>query len=358
MIQNFIFSLTICFLTLIRNSNADFIKYYKRSAIENKADLVLDFLSIGSLSLSDNILGQNISMATHKSVRSFWWMTENDDSDRQCTSKLDPEEYLDACRNSKVVPWEKSDDFDALDKSVPNFLTKRLRNTNFSLKQLLSIEGYTVDGCVGWLCAQRRPGFAIGKRGEAYRNNEDLPDYLILMDDDTYINIDLFVSYMETEDPSKPLAYAGRIFPLQKNYTFPWGGFGVIFSRGSLMRLIQPLHCVDDVSHRYSDEFETIACERLNQNVYGERALYKQGMSISDLAYAISSRHYFCMHSDHLTGYLINHYLLSEAAPEFNKGGRIIKYSGMALNKECYQKTHICHKMTLAKFVEMKNLSQ
>merc|ERR1719410_727677 len=332
MIQNFIFSLTICFLTLIRNSNADFIKYYKRSAIENKSDLVLDFLSIGSLSLSDNILGQNISMATHKAVRSFWWMTENDDFDRNCTTKLDPEEYLHACRKSKVVPWEKSVDFEPLDKSVPNVLTKKLRKTNFSLKKLMSEEGYTtVDSCVGWLCAQRRPGFAIGKRGEAYRNNED---------------------------PPIALTYAGIIFPLQENYTFPWGGYGVIFSRGSLMRLIQPLHCVDDVSHRYSDDFESFACERLNQNVYGEKALYEKGMSISDLAYAISSRQYFCMHSDHLTGYLINHYFLSEPVSQSNYGGRIQEYGDGVSTKKCGKKAHICHKMNLLTFIEMKNLSQ
>jgi len=279
-------------------------------------------------------------------------MTEDYDEDHECATKLNPEEYLNVCRNSKRNPW---------DNSISSSASVKFRHKNYPLGRLLS-NGYTIDTCSGWICAQRRPGFGIGKRGQAYKNSEELPDYLILIDDDTYINLDLFVSRMETKDPSIPITYAGHIFKLDEDYSFPWGGFGVIFSRGSLIKLIQPLHCVDDISYRYSNEFETLACERLNQNTFGEKALFKEGMSISDLAYAISARPYFCMHSDHLVGYFINHYLLSETVsdidPTSDDRTRIHSYGRGVNRRGCVETSHICHKMGLTNFTEMKNIRQ
>lgn len=89
----------------------------------------------------------------------------------------------------------------------------------------------------GWLCAQARPAFGFGKVVDHYRQyRPELPDYLIIMDDDTYYNIELFEAFMkETEDPNEALAIAGclvrrPIFDFKK--TMPFGGFGMIFRRG------------------------------------------------------------------------------------------------------------------------------
>merc|ERR1719469_916106 len=75
---------------------------------------------------------------------------------------------------------------------------------------------YSKKKPLGWLCAQRRPGFGLGKKGIQYRAQtvrygiqEAIPDYLFLIDDDTYINMELFSKHMQNIDPSEPLVYAG-----------------------------------------------------------------------------------------------------------------------------------------------------
>jgi len=122
---------------------------------------------------------QHNTWASHKSVRSFWGLSEVDDADVSCAlgqSETVIKEYLEYCttkRNSDGLTFQQ--------------FSQRHRR-----KQT-----------IGWLCAQRRPGYALGKRGQAYRSDmlqygtAVLPDYLILVDDDTYMNMEIFNKFME-----------------------------------------------------------------------------------------------------------------------------------------------------------------
>jgi len=257
-------------------------------------------------------------------------------------------EYIATCRNRKVNPWNTT--------KPPSDASKTIRFKHFTERSLAKY-GYSPGKNSGWVCAQRRVGFGLAKKAEAYRKGGELPDYLILIDDDTFINIDRFVKRMKAVDNKLvPNVYAGRLFNFNDEINFPWGGFGTIFNRASLELLIQPLYCVDDLSHTYSNKFEANACSRLNENLLEEKNVYKSGMSISDLAYAMSARDYFCMHSDHLTGYLVNQYLLSQ----LNPGGkyRIHGYGGKVSRKHsCSEENDICHWMTYPGYMQMEALT-
>ena len=248
----------------------------------------------------------------------------------------------------------------------------------------------------------RRPGIGFKKLIERMNvngsnNNNDngnnisqsLPDYLLLADDDTYINIDLLQSYISTRrdlSPNIPLVYSGCLLErtrkkqinIAKTWYVPYGGYGLIFSRGSLERLYHPLYCntnqnklitEDDITaildyeknHKNMTitQYEQLVCHRIvKDNLLGEKDLYKIGMSISDLAYELSSSKYYCMHSDWLTMYLINYYYLSNLVMGPNNDNntklfnRIHPYRD---NQECKYNTvslcnasisHICHYQT------------
>ena len=124
----------------------------------------------------------------------------------------------------------------------------------------------------GWLCAQKRPQSALSKVGQFYRKllkaKEALPDYLVVVDDDTYLNVEWFLQNFlknsntssSNDDSSKerrkqksrptgvnnavPQVWAGcyvRKPVMDANITFPYGGFGTYYNRKSIERLIQPI---------------------------------------------------------------------------------------------------------------------
>jgi len=333
--------------TMIGNSDVTLMRNY-HSAVE-EGHVLLDILSIGSKTRKDQMLGQINSMAMHPMLRSYWWVTEFDDFDKLCTETMDTHRYINHCRNSRN-PWNIS--------AKSSKMAQMIRLKHYS-EANLAVKGYTPEKSKGWLCAQRRVGFGIGKRCQAYRETQDLPDYLILLDDDSYVNIDKFLNRMKSKNTTLPYVYAGRIFEFSDKMTFPWGGYGVIMNRASLVRFIQPLHCVFDFAHSYgrarnfySSDFEARACMRMNLNILDEKSLFNSGMSLSDLAYAMSARNYFCMHSDHLVGYFINHYLLSELVP----GGetRIHQYGKNRYETKsfCGERSHICHGMNRSDFLK------
>ena len=50
----------------------------------------------------------------------------------------------------------------------------------------------------GWMCAQRRPGRAFGWLHSQYKGvDASLPDYLLLVDDDTYVNMGSVMSFIK-----------------------------------------------------------------------------------------------------------------------------------------------------------------
>jgi hypothetical protein len=188
----------------------------------------------------------------------------------------------------------------------------------------------------GWLCAQKRPIDGLFKALQTYKvmgNSLSLPNYIAIIDDDTYLNM----KYLSEALPIKYPSYESYIitgcpltYPKRLRFTFPYGGFGTILSRRAVENLLRPIYCSssldtgrrpDSFSNISSNEmFNAMACWRLDQNLFGEQSFFQDGMSVSDLMYAYSSALLFtkvdewnntlgfCFHSDHAFAYFLGFY--------------------------------------------------
>lgn len=169
------------------------------------------------------------------------------------------------------------------------------------------------------MCAQKRPLDGLHKVLQKYVNSEyTIPDYLFLIDDDTYINTNALINELLEGFPvQEPWAVAGCNFNFLKEtgFTFPYRGLGTFLTKAAVQRLLQPFYC----DGRNNDELSNMSCWRLNQNALGEKQFYKQGMNVADLMQAYSAGLPFtgveswtdtgyCMHSDHALAYFLNFY--------------------------------------------------
>jgi hypothetical protein len=297
-------------------------KHFTRK--EESEQYSIDVLSIGSTFSVERAETQMKTWGSHTSRRHFWLATEFDDPDPTCHTTMtlkEVEDLSDSCRMTLGSRfWRK--------KKALNKLTQTWKNT-FAKKPWLAEK----KNPVGWICAQRRFIFALSKLLKIYREGRDkhgvdLPDYLIFGDDDTYVNLEIMEEQLlrspnqEVKDKklsledelrmvyptqNTPVVWAGcRIrSPLHVvNDTLPFGGFGVLISKASIERFIQPLYC-----NETSTGFEFEACERFtpayqNEATIGEYKYFDPGMSVSDLmgSYAGNINEKFCLHSG--TSYL------------------------------------------------------
>ena len=89
-------------------------------------------------------------------------------------------------------------------------------------------------------------------------------------------------------------------------------------SKGALELYMRPVNCSSDTM----DDFSKNVCNRVDDNQIGEKALFKDGMSVSDLQIEYARFQPFtkyqewttgfCLHSDWLWGYFSNFYNLAE----------------------------------------------
>ncbi|KAL3923197.1 MAG: hypothetical protein SGILL_001790 [Bacillariaceae sp.] len=189
---------------------------------------------------------------------------------------------------------------------------------------------------VGWMCAQKR--FAKGlaavlRQYQSASQEYSAPDFLLLVDDDTYINVDLLQQVeLQHRSPKEPYVGTGcRVRDELKRTpmtTFAFGGFGHVFSKASIERLIQPLHCNKNDN---KERFENRACNTIAQDLIGEKRYFQDGMSVADLMDArVRSESYkgykewqdgFCFHGDHYLATIVHLYgiLSEEDAPVINE---------------------------------------
>lgn len=278
---------------------------------ESPNAITIDIMSVGSQNRSHYQTAQRKTWASHSSVRSFYPITELDDKDPQCGSKTSLEQVgvmVEQCRHWFLEGFLKQYQY------LPRSWVIRKANP------------------AGWMCAQSRWGNGMAKLAKLYRNGvangtAALPDFFIVVDDDTLMRIDMFVETMEHVNPKVPMVWAGCVGIIPKGegmYRFtPTGGDGMIFSRAAMERFIRPLHCPNsttstprnaDVAGRaHTDDDDVMAtCARLKENLIREDLDWKDGMSLVDLFAAISNRNPNCFISDQLLGHFINYYYLSE----------------------------------------------
>jgi hypothetical protein len=150
------------------------------------------------------------------------------------------------------------------------------------------------------LCSQRRSILGLYKALLQYdEKRQALPDYMILMKDDTFYNLEVFQEIMSREyaDPSLPWAMAGcrRDF-LHFPFAAPMSDLGFILTRGSLQRLIRPIHCRPDENQqhihpeqpdhdKWVNETEKNRCRAVQASRIGEGPMFEEGMTVASLMY-------------------------------------------------------------------------
>jgi hypothetical protein len=239
---------------------------FGQSRETNRTSLVLDALSIGTKYNQLLLEAQQKTWASHRAVRHYFAATELDDADPMCYKTLNRStigKIVHLCK--KEQPYAKG--------------SMKIQYEEF-------VKGGFLRKGPGWMCAQQRFAIAWEKIGRLYRHQLEvdkyaLPDFLLFQDDDTYYNIPRIQEFLREKDPNVPLAEAPCLL-LQShthNFSFPWGGFGFILSKGAIDNLIRPIYC----NNTEKDDFEEKVCDRLEDDIIGERRYFRDGMSVSDL---------------------------------------------------------------------------
>lgn len=266
---------------------------------------VIDTISIGSNFNIEQMEAQAQSWGSHPSIRFFFGATEFDDTDTFCrrVKKKFVVEFAQYCKfrnyNSSLNPIR----------------------SQFPIQKWLSKQNKTR----GWLCAQKRFAHAVGKIGKFYREKgpDSLPDFLFLQDDDTWYGMPALVNFLSQRSQETPYVTAGCLiqWPVNLvNFSFPYGGFGTMFNKKAVQRLIKPVYCKKSPE----DEHTRKVCSRLQENLVGESVAFEEGMSISDLMDQHATIHEYrkyktwknpgyCMLGDWVIGYYANYYELGSS---------------------------------------------
>ena len=334
----------------------------------NSGELVIDALSIGSQNNMKLIEAQSLTWASHYTIRHFFAAIEADDADPNCHKAInstDLHAIRDLCQ--KQQPLVK-------DEALKSHIAKEFG------------KNYLKKG-PGWMCAQQRFATAFTRMGRFYQNQLEvdpkaLPDFLLIQDDDSYFNMLKMNEFFTTLDPSRPMTEAPCLIEHVKGWKFsyPWGGFGFILSKGAIENLIRPIYC----KTKASDQFEENVCSRLEENLLGEARFFEEGMSVSDLMGAHVDHNLFkdydkkgwsyCLHGDWAIGYYVNYYYISAQVkdPKYKNvnefriesqlgGGGVYSAAANTGNcvhdkvETCNMTAHVCHKQTVE---SMLNLTQ
>lgn len=158
-----------------------------RSTVESAMDIV----SLGSMKRLDYFTGQVETWANHNMVRNFWGFSELQNYNPQCV-EMRPDEMRTIEAKCRVK--------------------KPGRLSEFFSKFYGYIEGDKIrSNDAAWTCDQRRMGRVFGWLQSVYSTHE-LPDYLFLVHDDTYVDLDMVKSYLRLRNKGE-WAMAECVFP-------------------------------------------------------------------------------------------------------------------------------------------------
>ena len=162
------------------------------------AGLTIDIVSLGSVTRMDYLTAQIETWASYRGVRHYWGFSELQDFDPECSAMTDED------RSAAVEQCKAPSAFK--DAKMKSFLADYYGLT----------EGNRVrSGDAGWICAQRRVGRALGWLHSQYSGGKaTMPDYLMVVDDDSYVDLLDVMSYLEQEAKKGvgPFARAGCVF--------------------------------------------------------------------------------------------------------------------------------------------------
>jgi hypothetical protein len=103
----------------------------------------------------------------------------------------------------------------------------------------------------GWWCAQKRPLTAV-KSFLASRTYEQLPDFLMVIDDDTFVNHLALGTFLAPLNASEPHIFINNQLFEREEHRF-LGGAGWIISRPVQRTLLDPFvtRCSSNFTKRY-----------------------------------------------------------------------------------------------------------
>lgn len=312
---------------------------------KDHSKLVVDVLSIGSKFLPELQIAQKETFGSHHNVRLFMGVNENDDIDPTCSTELTTEQIVEVSRFCRKEQPPEEGDHPTRKKVREEMLQTVQYPWLFDIQRHFAVEQKLLEkkNPAGWVCAQKRPIAGLAKLMKYYkRKNIRLPDYLFIIDDDTFINIDNVLTHLLEENPPNQLnAVAGCLYSMRdENMSMPYGGFGTVLSKKSLQHAWRPLQC-DSLDRSKTDgriekrttdmpssvdDFDNFACERMQENRVNELHLFENGMNLIELFESYASHQKFrdvanwsdagfCFHSDTFLGYLINTYELGRKEP-------------------------------------------
>jgi hypothetical protein len=285
----------------------------------------IDVLVVGSQFKLSAARKQFQTWGSHSFVRNFIVSTEYDDPIPDCNSNTTIDDVARISQTCKGARFWRS-------KNAFNPLTKHWLRA-FGRIQWLKKK----KNPAGWVCAQRRFISSLTRVIDLYHADDIYPDYLIVADDDTYMNLENVTDYlllgpqrlkeergieddeMYVPTPISPTIFAGcrvRSGLGGMIWTIPYGGFGTFLSQGAMKRLTQSIHCDGSVP---STEYEQAICDkylhnytsRLNSYPFsatiGEEAYFQSGDSLNQVFMKYTNEiDYFCLHSDWFFGYIAN----------------------------------------------------
>ena len=278
--------------------------------IDIQQDVVIDVISLGSQTRPEYLTYQTKTWATHPNIRHFWGLTEEDDYNANC-SNVDIhllDESIERCKSS--MGWENDMEgfrTQAYGQAGGSHAQENLYGTlGGGVARLKKAMEDAHKHKAGWFCAQRRIGPAFGWIQSVYQDNTtSIPDILVLVDDDTSVDIENMKEQMFQNGTKDPLIGAACSFG-RGGIRFAYGGYGPFFNKASILPLLQPIYC--DERQDDSSKFMRSTCDNLQQNRVGELEVFENGDSIFDIFYKYAALTTFCMHSDWLVGYLVTYH--------------------------------------------------
>lgn len=226
---------------------------------KHSQEYAIDVLTIGSMGRISAAQKQFETWGSHPIIRNRFLATEYDDPDINCAQTMTyarVRSYNSICKDRDIY-WKQKGLRSPL---IGYFLS------NYAIKW----NDRSPVG-PGWHCAQKRFLSSFTKLMMIYTQDNAVifPDYLIIVDDDTYINIRNIKDYLLTSPskgvplPTTPIIFAGcRVRGSSHHdlfkWSFPWRGYGTFISKGSLQRWTQKIDCDNFINNHNKDSFDNI----------------------------------------------------------------------------------------------------
>ena len=332
----------------------------KDFSTQGVASITLDVVSIGTNKRPEYVQAQRDTWGSHPWIRKFISLTEDDDTNtygqKNCQKVLKYQQV------PHIEKWCRKNYQDVVNHSIPgdghSWITNRWIRVFGGWKKT-----------AGWLCAQKRFTFGLAQLLQGYQdeiiqnknkqgrsdgeidtigknttdnandNDDIIPDYAIVVDDDTYVDVgNLYFSGLQNRNSSIQSILSGCMIALHQTHFIPYGGFGVLWSKATIQRLIEPLYCnnnnngnnkgnnadtMSKISKSMSQTAE-LTCSIIKKNWIGELYYYKDGMSLIDVILErvvaepfVDYKNWtlgYCFHGDHIPPIIAQIYQLVDSS--------------------------------------------